>query len=378
MRKKFLVMAMALATATMLVACGNGNDTNDNSNSENPTVTEAPAETTPEATPTEAPTNEKDVAQEIQNIHQAVQEAYGALYGPDTAADEYYLTDVLKLDASWYDAVVAEYPMMTNSVETFVLVHPTEGNLENVVTALLAYQDMRINDNWYPSNLARITGSVVEVVGDYVCFTALGGMVADEMMYEDEVALIEAYKESNQVAIDTIKAVIAGELVVEPWTEMDKMVNAVRKAYFGAYLPNMQVQDDATYMSETLKLDASWYEEAIVEVPMISANADMFVLVKATEGNLDNVKNALEAYKTYLVEESFQYPMNEARVKTAVVATVGDYVCFSILGGALDNPEDYGITTDEDLMSYYENQNMTAVYALQSYLGIWDDSIEEY
>ena len=370
MRKKFLVTAMALATATMLVACGNSNDTNDNSNNTNPTVTEAPAEPTPEATPTEAP--QKDVAQEIQNIHQAVQEAYGALYGPDTVADEYYLTDVLGLDASWYDAVIAEYPMMTNSVETFVLIHPTEGNQENVLNALKAYQEMRINDNWYPSNLPRISGSLVEVVSDYVCFTALGGMVADEMMYEDEAALIEAYKESNQVAIDTIKAVIAGELVVEPWTEIDKMVNAVRKAYFGAYLPNMQVQDDATYMSETLKLDASWYEEAIVEVPMISANADMFVLVKATEGNLDNVKNALEAYKTYLVEESFQYPMNEARVKTAVVANVGDYVCFSILGGALDNPEDYGITTDEDLMAYYENQNMTAVYVLQQYLGIFE------
>ena len=367
MRKRFLVTAMALATATMLVACGN-NDTNDNSNDTNPTVTEAPATTTPE--PTKAP--EKDVAQEIQNIHQAVQEAYGALYGPDTAADEYYLTDVLKLDASWYDAVIAEYPMMTNSVETFVLVHPTEGNLDNVVEALINYQDMRINDNWYPSNLARITGSLVEIVGDYVCFTALGGMVADETMYEDEATLVEAYKESNQVAIDTIKAVLDGEIVVEPWTEIDKMVNAVRKAYFGAYLPNMQVQDDATYMSETLKLDASWYEEAIVEVPMISANADTFVLVKATEGNVDNVKNALEAYKTYLVEESFQYPMNEARVKTAVVANVGDYVCFSILGGALDNPEDYGITTDEDLMAYYENQNMTAVYVLQQYLGIWE------
>ena len=28
----------------------------------------------------------------------------------------------------------------------------------------------------------------------------------------------------------------------------------------------MQVQDDVTYMSEVLKLDASWYKEAIVEM----------------------------------------------------------------------------------------------------------------
>ena len=40
--------------------------------------------------------------------------------------------------------------------------------------------------------------------------------------------------------------------------------------------------------------------------------------------------------------------------------------------GALDDPESYGITTEEDLMGYYENQNMTAVYVLQQYLGIWE------
>ena len=51
---------------------------------------------------------------------------------------------------------------------------------------------------------------------------------------------------------------------------------------------------------------------------------------------------------------------------------VGDYVCFSILGGAVDNPEEFGITSDEELAEYYESMNMNAIYALQSYLGIWE------
>jgi len=64
--------------------------------------------------------------------------------------------------------------------------------------------------------------------------------------------------------------------------------------------------------------------------------------------------------------------MNEARVKTAAVAQVGDYVCFSVLGGAVDNPEEMDITSDEELEGYYESMNMNAIYALQSYLGIME------
>ena len=125
-------------------------------------------------------------------------------------------------------------------------------------------------------------------------------------------------------------------------------------------------------MADTLKMDAAWVNDIIIEVPMISANVDTLILVNPTEGNAENVLNALNEYKRYLVEDSFQYPMNQARVQRAVVQQVGDYVCFSILGGAVDNPEEMGIYSDEELAGYYESMSMNAIYALQSYLGIWE------
>lgn len=178
------------------------------------------------------------------------------------------------------------------------------------------------------------------------------------------------------MAKEIVAAVISGEMVVTPWTELDKMRNEIVKWYGPTYYPNIKVHEDeaylGTYLADTLKIDASWVDEIIIEVPMISANADTLILVAPSEGNAENVLNALQAYKTYLVEESFQYPMNEARVKTAAVAQVGEYVCFSILGGAVDHPEDLGITNDEELAGYYESMNLNAIYALQSYLGIFE------
>ena len=38
----------------------------------------------------------------------------------------------------------------------------------------------------------------------------------------------------------------------------------------------------------------------------------------------------------------------------------------------VDNPEEMGIYSDEELASYYESMSMNAIYALQSYLGIWE------
>lgn len=133
------------------------------------------------------------------------------------------------------------------------------------------------------------------------------------------------------------------------------------------------MQNDEIYMSEVLKLDASWIEEAIAEVSMISTNVDTFVLVKATEGNLENVANALNAYKDYLVNDTLQYPMNEARVKSAVVATVGDYVCFSILGGVLE--DNSWLETPEAEVEYYAAVNTRAVDVIRKGLGI-TESIE--
>lgn len=386
MKKKYLVTTVAmLAAVSMFAACGNKNN-NENTDT-TPTVTVAPQET---VAPTETPSNEGDKEevtaptenadhnQMIQNVAQALKETYGSLYLPDMQMhqDENYMKDTLGLDTSWYDAAYVEVPMMSFGADKFIMIHPTEGNLENVQNALNAFREAQIEDtHQYPSTLAQRQAAALVTVGDYVCYMIFTGTVGD-VEFEDEAAAIAAYTEANQMAGDIIAAVVSGELVVEPWTEFDKMRNEIVKWYGTTYFPNVKVHEDeaylGTYLADTLKMDAAWIDEIIIEVPMISANADTLILVDPSAGNEANVLTALEAYKTWLIEESFQYPMNELRVKTAAVAQVGDYVCFSVLGGAVDNPEEMGINSDEELAAYYETMNMTAIDALRSYLGIFE------
>lgn len=391
MKKKYLVTTVAmLAAVSMLAACGNKNN---NENNTTPTATVAPTTApteapssdergdgpfTPTPAPTEAPEATVDHAQMIQNAAQFLKETLGALYIPDMQmqGEETYMKDTLGLDSSWYDAAYVEVPGMSFGADKFIMIHPTEGNLENVQNAIENYKQTQIADTFqYPSTMTQRQAALVATIGDYVCYMIFTGLAGD--LWElDEAAQIQAYAEANDQVKQMIAAVVSGEITVTPWTEFDKMRNEIVKWYGNTYYPNVKVHQDeaylATYLADTLKIDAAWVEDIIIEVPMISANADTLILVDPTEGNAENVLKALQDYKTYLVEESFQYPVNEARVKTAAVAQVGDYVCFSILGGAVDNPEEWGIYSDEELAAYYESMNMNAIYALQSYLGIWE------
>jgi len=390
MKKKYLVTTVAmLAAVSMLAACGN-KDNNDNT-TPTPTVTVAPTTAPTEApssdergegpstpAPTEAPVETVDHAQVVQNIYQAVVETYGSTYLPDMRADEFFMQDTLKLETSWYDAAIVEIPMMSNNADMFAVVHATEGNVESVKKAFDDYKYYLVNESFqYPMNMPKVQSAVVEVLNDeYVVFSILSGLAWVDMEETDESVLISAYEESSKTAISVATAVITGELVVEPWTEIDLIRNSIAKMYGNMYYPNVKVHADeaylATYMADTLKMDASWVEDIIIEVPMISANVDTLILVKPSAGNAENVLTALNNYKSYLVDETFQYPMNVARIQRAVVQQVGDYVCFSILGGAVDDPSMYGFTTDEEVADYYEQMNMNAIYAIQGYLGIWE------
>ena len=384
MKKKYLVTTVAmLAAVSMLAACGSKNN---NENTEtNPTVTVAPTEAPSseergDGPSVEAPEAAVDHAQMVQNIYQAVVENYGSAYLPEmqVQSEAYFMQDTLKLDASWYDAAIVEVPMMTNNADMFAILHVTEGNLENVQKAFEDYKYYLVNESFqYPMNMPKVQAAVVQTLNDeYVIFSVLSGLAYVDMEETDETVLITEYENSSRVAVEIAAAVISGELVVEPWTEIDLIRNSIVKMYGTMYYPNVKIHEDAeylgVYMADTLKLDASWVSDIIIEVPMISANVDTLILVNPTEGNAENVLAALTEYKRYLVEESFQYPMNEARVQRAVVQQVGDYVCFSILGGAIDDPSVYGFTTDEEVADYYEQMNMNAIYAIQGYLGIWE------
>ncbi len=133
--------------------------------------------------------------------------------------------------------------------------------------------------------------------------------------------------------------------------DLDNILEAVKLEMGEAYYPDRDIEINE--LMDYTGLKEEQIEEFIAQAPMMTLGVDTFIAIKATEGNGDNVYAGLEKYRKFLVEESFQYPMNLPKVNTAKVVQFGDYSFFIMLGEYNDSIED--IESDE-AREYYESE----------------------
>ena len=190
MRKSVYVTAMVL-TAISLTACGGGKGPDNGSSG---TVAES----------TQA------VTVDLEKVHQAVKEAYGENYIPSAPYDAQALNDIFGVPEDLYEEFIAEGPMISVHVDTFVAVKAKEGKGEEVEQHLKDYRDSQLNDAvQYPMNLPKIEASEVVRHGDYVFFVMLGTPSAEAEAQGEEAALQSA-QEENKKAVDAINAFFEG------------------------------------------------------------------------------------------------------------------------------------------------------------------------
>lgn len=157
-----------------------------------------------------SPSENETTAQEtvvnvsLDDVLNDIKEAYGENYIPNSAVDDQMLSDVIGLSPDLCESYVAEMPMISTFVETFIGVKAKEGKGDDVESALNAYRDRLVNDTMqYPMNISKIQASQVVRHGDYVFFVMLGAPT-DEALEKGDEAALESASENNQIAIDII------------------------------------------------------------------------------------------------------------------------------------------------------------------------------
>ena len=118
--------------------------------------------------------------------------------------------------------------------------------------------------------------------------------------------------------------------------DLNEVLEAVKEELGEDYIPvrpiDMEEIENFTGIAENLVKDY------VAEGPMMSMHVDTFMAFRAEKGKGKDVAAKLNDYRTYLVEESLQYPMNMSKVEASKVVQEGDYVFFIMLG-AFGNPE---------------------------------------
>lgn len=154
----------------------------------------------------------------------------------------------------------------------------------------------------------------------------------------------------------------AAETTVAADVDLEEVHQAVKDVYGENYIPSAPY--DAQAFHDIFGVPEDLYEEFIAEGPMISVHVDTFAAVKAKAGKGEEVEKLLADYRTHLVEDSMQYPMNISKVQASEVIRNGDYVFFVMLGTASDEAQEQG---EEAALKSAEEENKKAVDAINAF-----------
>lgn len=210
--KKLLSITLCLIMLLSLASCGNKDDNSSSNNSSNTSstssiVSQASKMETPSSVAANSPGEQ---TASVAAIVAAVKAAYAESYIPSMAYSKEEISEKFGLTEDMYDDIIAEGPMISTQVDTFIAVHAKPNKTADIETALNNYRQSLIDDTMqYPMNQIKIQASVVESLGDYVFFIMLGEIpTAIEEQGEEET--LKYAQQENQIAIDTIKSVLTG------------------------------------------------------------------------------------------------------------------------------------------------------------------------
>ena len=167
---------------------------------------------------------------------------------------------------------------------------------------------------------------------------------------ESEMTVTEASGEKTMSAEEVAK-------------ELQSAKEAVIKALGDNYWPDSEIP--AEMLNDTFGVSADLYDGYLGESPMISVNVDTLLIIHAKDGKVEEVENALNAYRDRLVNDTMQYPMNLGKIQASRIERVGDFVCFVQLGADTSAAEEQG---EEAVITYCQEQNELALEAVRQTL----------
>lgn len=118
---------------------------------------------------------------------------------------------------------------------------------------------------------------------------------------------------------------------------LDNIMDNIKAAYGEDYIPSGEVPE--ALLQDVYGLTPDMYTDIRAEMSMMSTFPDTVIVVKAAEGRIGDVQEALNAAWDRAVSDTLQYPMNIPKVNAATVVSAGNYAAF-LMVGAIGSFED--------------------------------------
>lgn len=188
--------------AAMLAACGNSAAKNDSAETPDGSAAESVAE--------EVGGYREDVA--VGDLQAAVAEELGDNYWPNMDVPNELLEDMFGITEEMYEEIAAQTPMISNNVDTLIIVKAKKGEEQQVEDVLNAYKEYNTTEALqYPMNLGKVQAAQIKTYGRYVCFVQLGAEIPELEAESDEdgdAAAIMHCEQENAKALAVIEKML--------------------------------------------------------------------------------------------------------------------------------------------------------------------------
>lgn len=204
-KNKILTVCSLLAVSVVLLtACGKKNNGNTGENTES-TTPQTSSQAGNNTGNTLAESTEPAQESSLMYLRDAVVEALGEDYWPDSVMEPEYVQDLYGLKPDMYEDIFVETPMIGTNVDTLIIVQAKKDRVEDVEKALNTYREGEINNTMqYPMNIGKVQASRIETIDNYVLFIQLGGSSVDAEE-EGEEKVMELSREQNEKALEAIR-----------------------------------------------------------------------------------------------------------------------------------------------------------------------------
>lgn len=144
-----------------------------------------------------------DKVVELNEIHKSVKDQLGEEYTPDRELEAEELEGIVGVPVADMETYIAEAPMISVGVDTFIAIKSKEGKADEIEAGLEKHRKFLIEDSMqYPMNIAKVNASKVIRHGDYIFFIMLGSYDDRDDATEEE--RLEFAKEETKKVEETI------------------------------------------------------------------------------------------------------------------------------------------------------------------------------
>ena len=141
---------------------------------------------------------------------------------------------------------------------------------------------------------------------------------------------------------------------------LSKLRESVKEELGENYWPEVSLSEEELEAKTGITQDM--YIEFLAEEPSLQANIDTMIIVRAKEDYVGAVEQALEEYRSRLIEENKQYPQNYGKASASRMETIENYICFVQLGADTTVVANKG---EKEILTYCQEENERAIDVLE-------------